>query len=208
MPKIRALSPDEARSTLANRFGSKADRMRQLATKFGVRPNRCFLRWTRWTGSERGEGDELDVLTYEILPTPRVQSLDNLSFSIQHAGVIPVGSLRVDRISTALFTRDVLMGKAWPNASQVPGLVVSTLPPMVTPMPGMDPREPHIPEPWEFFWEVVEDGRGDSPPKRMKFRLMNEPFRRPGKVDWTVMLERVGQDRTRDNRSGIGTGLE
>lgn len=208
MPKVRPLSPEEAKRTFANRFSRLADRTRQFATKFGVRPNRVYLRWTQWTGTERGEGDELDLLNYEILPTPRVTSLDMLSFSLAHAGVIPVGSLRVDRISVSFFTRDILVGKAWPNVRQKPGVDRTTRIPRVAPMPGMNALEPHIPEPYDFFWEIVEDGRGDNPAKRQKFRPMNEPFRRAGKVDWTVMLERVSEDRLRNNTSAIGTGLE
>lgn len=208
MPRVRPLNPEEARHTLANRFGRLADRTRQFATKFGVRPNRVFLRWTKWDGDERGEGKEIDILTYEILPTPRVTSLDMLSFSLAHAGVIPVGSVKVDRISTALFTSDILLGKAWPNPHQKPGHGSLTKPPIVAPMPGMRRREPHIPEPYEFFYEIVEDGRGDDPAKRHRFRPMNEPSRRPGKVDWILMLERVSLDRTRDNKSAIGEGIE
>lgn len=208
MPRVRPLSPEQARHTLANKFGRLADRVRQLATKFGVRPQRVFLRWVKWTGTERGEGDEIDVLTYEILPTPRVTSLDSVSFSFVGAGVIPVGSLKVDRISIALFTRDILLGKAFPNPKQRPGRERVTRRPLVAPMPGMSALEPHIPEPYEFFYEIVEDGRGDDPPKRSKFRPMNEPMRRAGAVEYTVMLERVSEDRLRNGASGMGTGLE
>lgn len=208
MPRVRPLTPEQARSTFANRFSRLTDRTRQFATKFGVRPNRVFLRWTKWSGTERGEGQEQTVLTFEILPTPRVTSLDMLTFSLAHAGVIPVGSVRVDRISVALFTSDILLGKAWPNAHSKPGEERKTLMPIVAPMPGMHRSEPHIPEPYEFFWEVVEDGRGDDPAKRHKFRPMSAPFRRAGKVDWTIMLERVSLDRTRQDKSAIGEGVE
>jgi hypothetical protein len=214
MARIRPLTPEQAKRTLANRFGGLADRMRQLNTRFGVRPYRVFLRWTMWNGSgplpERGEGDELDVLTIEVLPTPKLINLDSLSFSFWHAGQIPVGSVRLEEISIARFTEDILLGKAWPQFE--PGCSPCdkdpTLVPLVAPMPGMDPREPHVPEPYEFFYEIVEDGRGDCPAKRSKFRPLNRPMRRAGKVDWTVMLERVSQDRTRDNKSSIGSGLE
>jgi hypothetical protein len=142
---------------------------------------------------ERGEGNELIYARLEILPTPRVTSLDRLSFSLYHAGTIPVGSVKVDRISVVQFTEDVLLGKALPN----------------NPLPfGESEQEKHIPQPYEFFWEIVEDGRGDNPPKRQRFRPMNKPERRAGKLDYTIMLERVSQDRTRDDQSSIGLGLE
>lgn len=217
MARIRALTPDQAKRTLANKLGGLTDRIRQLATNFGVRPYRVFLRWTVWDGTERGEGVEQDVLTVEILPTPKLVNLDSLSFSFWHAGQIPVGSVRLEKISVASFTEDILLGKAWPAGAKkgtapipppIPKGKIPPLPPITAPMPGMDEREPHIQEPFEFFYEIIEDGRGDDPPKRAKFRPMNRPMRRAGKVDWTVMLERVSQDRTRDDKSSIGTGLE
>lgn len=191
MPKVRPLTPTEARATLANRLGPTVDRIRQIATNLGVRPYRVFLVWTRWSGSERGEGNEQEVLRVEVLPTPRVTSLDNVSFSPMHAGVLPVGSLRVDRISVATLpscfptTYDLLRGHMVPT-----------------------PHEDQTPEPFEFFYEVIEDGRGDCPPVRAKYRLLSVPFRRAGKVDWTVTLERESQDNFRDGASSIGSGKE
>lgn len=194
MPKIRPLSPEKAANTLAHRLARKADRLRQLAVNVGVRPYRVFLTWTYWdAGTERGEGDEKLYRRIEILPTPRVTSLDSVSFSIFHAGTLPVGSVKVDRISASAFTEDMLLGKAFPD----------------DPLPfGEKLGEKHIPEPYEFFYEIVEDGRGDNPAKRNRFRPLNRPFRRAGKLDFTIMLERSGQDRTRDDKSAVGTGLE
>jgi len=196
--RIRALRPDQATRTLANRLGPLGDRLRQqISVRFGLRPYRVFLTWTKWDNpdalAERGEGNELLLARLEILPTPRVSSLDNLTFSLYHAGQIPVGSLKIDRISIVSFTEDILLGKSFPN----------------NPLPfNENPKEKHIPQPFEFFWEIVEDGRGDQPPKRSRFRPMNRPFRRAGKLDWTIMLERTSLDRTRDDQSAIGKGIE
>jgi hypothetical protein len=193
MPKVRALSPEQAKRTLANRFGKRADRLRQIATNKGIRPYRVFLTWIKWDGPDRGEGTDTLVKRIEILPTPRVKSLDNLSFSLFHAGTIPVGSLRVDRISVHRFTEDILLGKAFPD----------------NPLPfGESPIEKHLPAPWEFFYEVVEDGRGDFPAKRKRFRPMNNPVREAGKVHWSIMLERTSEDRSRQDKTAMGTGLE
>lgn len=193
MSRIRALTPREAKRTLANKLGPLGDRARQIATRMGARPYRVFLTWVKWTGEERGEGNEELWARLEILPTPRVTSLDNLSFSLYHAGTIPVGSLKVDRISIRSFTEDILLGKALPGE----------------PFPfGENKQEKHIPQPYEFFWEVIEDGRGDNPPKHSRFRPMNRPMRRAGKLDFSIMLERTSLDRTREDDSAIGTGLE
>ena len=193
MARIRPLTPREAVNTFTNRIGRVADSSRQLATNLGLRSYRCFLTWTRWTGEERGEGREELFARVEILPTPRVLSIDSTSFSLFHGGTMPEGSLRVERISVCRFTEDILLGKALPHED----------------LPfGESAKEKHVPQPFEFFWEVVEDGRGDCPAKRARFRPMNRPFRRAGSVDWTIVLERTSMDRTRDDESAIGTGLE
>ncbi len=185
MAKIGPLSPEQAKKTLAHRFASKGDRLRQLYTRFGLRPHRVFLIWTKWSGEERGIGEETEMKRVEILPTPKVSSLDNVTFSYFHSGTLPVGSVKVEEISAATFTEDILRGHTLPT-----GLV------------------DHIPEPWNFFYEVVEDGRGDDPPVRPKFRLLNTPFRRAGKLDYTIMLERISEDRNRLAKNVMGTGEE
>ena len=184
MPHPRPLTPAEARRTLAHRFTRVADNLRQLATKFGIRPMRVFLVWTRWSGTENGEGREEVLQELEILPTPRIVSLDNLALSPLSTGVLPVGSVRVTEVSTSL-TYDQLTGRMFPVA-----------------------HEEHIPEPFTFFYELREDGRGDDPPKRMKFRLFNEPTRNAENVEWTFVLQRVSEDRNRQGQSRYGTGDE
>lgn len=171
---IRPLTPAQAKASLCQRLTGVADNVRQIATILGARPYRVFLIWTRWSGEERGEGVETQVQSIEVLPTPRVQNLDAVTFSLYHAGTLPVGSIKVDRISGAVFTSDILKGD-WVPVN----------------------HEDFIPEPTEFMYEVVEDGRGDNPAVRSRFRLLSFPFRRATQVDWTVMLERVGEDRNR-----------
>jgi len=255
-----ALTPGQAKGTLASKFGKVADNLRQLATDFGIRPYRVFLTWTKWTGVERGQGDEILIRRAEILPTPRVISIDNMNNSPMHAGVLPVGSLKVDRISVVSFTRDVLMGKAFPgdavtvhpdgpvdgsciNYPGIPGrgvidgsmgagvqvpyagpdmpalpsgpqqiVVRGAQQPVVyspDPLPfGMDRREKHIPEPVDFYYEVVEDGRHDLPAKRMRFTPTGEPHLDAGGVQWKIGLTRSSLDRTRQDQSAIAEGIE
>ena len=186
MSKIGPLTPAQAKLTLAHRFTKLADNLRQLNTRFGLRPYRVFLIWTKWTGKERGEGDEMEVQRIEILPTPKVSSLDNVTFSLMHSGTVPVGSIRLEQVSGQM-TQDTLQGRK---------------------LHGGPEWVNHIPEPYSFFYELVEDGRGDDPGVRPKFRLLNVPFRRAGKVDWTLMLERISEDRDRQGKNVIGTGEE
>lgn len=179
MPKPRALTPQEAKRTLAHRFGPRGDRLRQLATRFGVRPYRCFLVWTKYTGGERGEGSEKLVAEAELLPTPKVISLDSVTYSPYHAGTFPDGSVKLDRVSVG-YTADFLRGLVVPK------------------------REEHLPEPYDFFYELREDGRGDDPAARDRYRLLSPPFRQPGRVCWVLMLERSSEDRTRTGLSRHG----
>ena len=174
MPKVRALTPAQAQATFAARFAPAADKLRQIATNLGIRPYRVTLIWTRWSGTERGEGVERVVQTQELLPTPKVASLDNLSFSLMHAGTIPIGSVSLTGVSLT-YTEDLLRGLVVPLA-----------------------HEDEVPEPFDFFYELVEDGRGDPQPQRQRYRLLKPPFRRAGVVDWSLWLQRVAEDRGRD----------
>ncbi len=175
MPRVKPLSPLEARRTLAHRLGPRVDRIRQIATKLGIRSYRVYLTWEKWTGKERGEGVMQLVRRIEILPTPKVEDLASVSFSLFAIGTFPVGTLRVSRISTAAFTYDMLTGHFVP-----------------------EPHEEKIPEPYTFFYEVVEDGRGDDPAVRQRFRILGSPWRHAGGVEFRILLERVSEDLGRD----------
>jgi len=184
MPKPAPLTPAQAKRALANRFGPLADRLRQLNTRFGVRPYRCFLVWGVWAGSERGTPPITYVQETELLPTPKVSSLDSVTFSIFHAGTVQAGSVKLTEVSVQ-YTYDQLQGLMLPVA-----------------------HESHIPQPWEFFYEIREDGRGDQLPLRQSYRLLSPPFRDAGKVQWTIMLERISEDRGRHGQSLYLKGKE
>ena len=182
MPRPRPLSPDEARRSLANRLGIRiAPRLRQFATKFGIRSKRVFLVWTKFGGAERGDGNEILVSRLELLPTPRVIDLSSILYQPNSAGVLPVGSVRVDKVSV-VYTMDQLMGKA------VPGQLKGT----------------KIREPYDFFYEIVEDGRGDEVPMRQRFRLYGVPDRKEEDVCWSILLERTSEDMARNGQSQYG----
>lgn len=185
---IDPLAPGKAGASLASRLGVVADRARQLNTKFGIRPYRVFLVWTRFDGAESGEGYEVLMRRTEILPTPKVDSLDNVAFSPWHAGVLQVGSLKVSEVSTVSFGEDVLRGF---DTTLIPDL-------------GLCGPSPTIPEPWDFFYEVVEDARGGDCPERPRYRLANVPFRKAESQEWVFTLERSSRERSRLDRSYFG----
>ena len=172
--KPRQLTALEARRTLANRMVPTVDRLRQMLTRYGLRPYNVFLAWHYWTGKERGEGYEKECKRIALVPNPKVEDLSSVALNPFSAGVVPIGTVRLSRISGA-YTADVLMGRMLPKE-----------------------HEDHIPEKWVFFWEIVEDGRGDDPPLRQKYRPLSQPMRRAGEVDWTIILERVSEDLDRN----------
>lgn len=197
MPFPRPLDPAEARRTLAHRLGRRVDRLRQFSTRFGLRAYRVSLVWTKWSGQERGQGHEREVPggRIEILPTPLVKNLDAGNFALMSAGAIPVGSVRVSKISVN-YTQDQLTGLAIPDEE----FTERNDPPRAKSAAEL-PRRPSVtdlPQPFDFHWELREDGRGDDPAPRWRFRLMSWPMRRPGGVEWQVLLERVSDDDARD----------
>jgi len=96
------------------------------------------------------------------------------------AGMVPEGSVRIEKISPS-YTFDQLRGLWRPEK-----------------------HEDAIPEDTPFYYEVVEDGRGDPLPVRHRFRLLGLPARRAGKLDWTVTLQRVSGDNDRAGDSTYG----
>lgn len=178
MPKPRPLRPDELARTLVGRFEQRpggqpglADRLRQLHTKFGARSRRVFLCWYRWTGEEKGEGSCVLAKEFELLPTPKVADLTAVLRNPYSGGQLPNGTVRVDEVSAAI-AEDTLCGRL---------------------VPGLGP----LVEPWEFFYEIVEDGRSGVPGLRNRYRLAAAPSRRETSVCWAILLERASQDRTR-----------
>ncbi len=202
--RIRPLTPDRARRTLVARLAPTADKIRQLATKLGARPLRVFLVWTVAGGSERGGGEEETLAEIEILPTPFVADLSSLTLNPFAAGKYPVGSVRVSEVSMARFTLDVLRGDrlALPvGATRGRGPIRTA--PLETFRSNVS-GELLEAERVSFFYEIVEDGRGDNPPARRRFRLFSEPHPNAESVEWILFLERTHEDRSRTRLSQEG----
>lgn len=199
MPKPGPLTgPDAARATVAHRLTGVADRLRQLNTRFGLRSKRVFLVWTRWSGAERGEGEESLLAEIELLPTPRVSDLSSISRRAYAVGVFPEGSIRVDQISAGAYTYDVLRGLSIP--SQTTSAPRADTGASVNGDPIEKASDPRI----DFWYEVQEDGRGDNPAARQRFRVFGGPSRNEGSLYWAVNLERADEAR---NRLGTETNI-
>ena len=211
MPTPKPLSPTEASSTLAQRLTRKADQLRQLNTKFGLRPDRVFLVWTQWSGAERGEGTETVKARIEITPTPRVSDVSGISRRPYSLGVFPEGTVRVDQISSAVFTDDILRGLDIPTPVDRPCGSSTACGPVypwqTTPVraSGVPPVERTTDPRVDFWYEIVEDGRGGDPEQRHRYRLLGSPNRNPGRFQWALNLERASESLDRTGHSQIGT---
>jgi hypothetical protein len=155
-----------------------------LNTRFGLRSRRVFLVWTQSVGEERDAGQEVELVRRELLPTPKVSDATGISRRPLSIGEVPDGSLRVDQISAGAYTEDNLRGKSIP----LDYLGVQPAPDSSTQIGGTL-GNPLVPATYDFFYEVVEDGRGDDPPARTRFKLLASPWRNEGSLYWGVYLE-------------------
>lgn len=196
-----ALSPQQAKRTLVSRFQPTVDRFRQFAVGLGLNPYQVFLCWTWWDGGERGIGKQKITKRVPILPTPNVQDMTSVSFSAANAGILPVGSVRVERISGA-YSAEILSGLAVPCDPAVNDHAARLLAMRDGTFGGPPPAAlalatESVPQPFEFFYEIVEDGRGGGEPRRERFRAFTRPFRRADKNDWSIVLERQSEEMER-----------
>lgn len=199
------LAQGGGRAKLAQRLAPVADRLRGRLARAGLRPYRVFLVWVQWDGEERGAGHPRVLREVEVLPVPKVEDLTAVSLSAFSGGILPVGSIRISEVTTAL-TADNLAGNVVPPQAYLDGCgspryAGPQAPPALLGASEADlighalPKAGEsIPEPYEFFWEVVEDAPGAQ---RQRYRLFAQPFRRAGKFDWSVTLTRASEDRTR-----------
>ncbi len=162
------LTPAQASSTLAQRVMRSQDRARQKIARLGFRPYNVDLVWVKWTGTERGQGFEKVHLRVPLVPNPKLVDLSTINLSAVSTGILPIGSIRLDKIS-GCYTSDQLYGRLF-----------------------ADKGTPH---PFGFYYEVYEDGRGGVA-ERMKFRPVATPTRRA--YGWQITLERISQDGERD----------
>lgn len=200
-----------ARSTLAHRLTNRVDRIRQLNTRFGLRSLRVFLVWSKFSGAERGEGRETIIARVELLPTPRVSDLTAIARRPYSLGVFKEGSIRIDQISGAKYTRDMLLGLEIPIVDQLgnvcgcrPCGAVNPLKDEPVEARGPDGVERTTDEQIDFWWETVEDGRGDSPAETLRYRVFGGPSRSEGRFDWSMNLELADEPTDRSGRPQIG----
>ena len=158
-------------NTVVGRLIPAVDRVRDIATKLGVRAYTVSLVKTRWSGGSRGEGQEIVESVFPILPTPRVTEVSSIAEVLEVTGRTERGVVRVDQIS-GRFTEDQLLG----NSTE-----------------GQEPDADQ-----QFWWEItylpVAIGSGAE---IRRFEIARAPEYLAGKVYWKVYLRRAYSNRNR-----------
>lgn len=166
--------------TLGRRLISTVDRLRDLNVRFGFRPYEVHVVRTRWTGGERGAGQEVVISDTPILPTPLLLSLDGVQRIVNIVGLDEIGTVRVEQVS-GNYAENFLSG----NDAQGNGSDADT----------------------QFFYEIQFPTPGtvsDGAPRR-RFFLNASPTYDATRFMWTLSLQRSHVDR-HDNGSPYAGG--
>lgn len=175
--QVRPLVDSEIGQSLANKLVPVVDKIRQLATKFGVRPYRVYLVHVQWSGSEIGAGSPVQISRKEILPTPQVLDMASTTEVLRSFGLTEEGGVMINKIS-AKFTEDDLLGRT---------------PDLVNPaMPRTSLRNV------EFFWEIVENRKSDPAPVPRRYVPNSTPMLSRDRFQWKIALTKQDSNRARD----------
>jgi hypothetical protein len=153
--------------TLAQKLIPVADRVRDLFTKFGMRPYKVRVVRVRWSSGQRGVGTPVIEAALDLLPTPLVQDLTTMTEIVQPIGLDEVGVISVSEISGRFTDAQLRVMK---EDGQAPG-----------------PDE-------EVFYEI-EFPKPDGSSDKRRFYLRAAPHYFAGKFYWQVRLEKAHADR-------------
>ena len=176
---VRPLRPDEVKQTLAVRLVPTIDKIRQLSTKFGLRPYRVFLVHVQWTGERIGLGTPIEISRREVQPTPRIRDMSSTIEMLSAFGRLEEGAITVDKISP-LWSEDDLLGAT-------PDLIETSLP-----RAGKHNCE--------FFWEVQENRPVSPPPVPRRYAPASTPTLSRGGMSWRMVLTKQSVNRTRNQQ--------
>lgn len=163
--------------TLVDSFGELVDDLRQIAVDFGLKPYRLFSIVTRWTGGEKGRGEELVVSEQELLPTPEVD-VAGLRGEMKSAGLNENGTLGVSEISPRYTEDDIY---------------------------NLFHCQP-LPDGHFGFIELRMDCR-DGNSRRRRFVVSGAPQRRADRFDWTAKMIEQWQPRDRNGNLSTRHGV-
>lgn len=173
--KFTVINDRQASKTLARRFIPLADSLRDMLSSFGLRSYTVTVVKVEWTGRRRGVGTPVTISEEVISPTPKLAAFDALQEVIQSAGLEEVGSIELSQIS-GRYTEEQLRGFTEEG----------------------DP----LPDNVDFFYEVEFFPHNGGPSFRRKFVPRSAPTYFPGRLQWTMRLERAVDDRLRNGDVG------
>lgn len=156
--------------SLTESLGEVADSIRQLYTDFGLRPYEIFSVVVRWSGGERHRGTAAVVSETPLLPTPKIENIEQLDEELRSAGRVERGTVRLIEISPRYTMDDIRL--LFPRA-----LVAGE----------------------EHYIEARIDRR-DGETERQRYVVSGAPERRADQFDWTVRLIKQDENRFRDGR--------
>lgn len=166
MAKFTQVSEAQAKTTLARDFIGLADDLRDMLTEFGLRSYKVSRVRIDWSGGKRGVGTPVVVFDEPMLPTPKIE-MDSLGDLLQPVGYSEQGVVTLSQIS-GTFSEPDLRGFASGTES--------------------------LPPNQEFFYEI-EFFPTDGVPHRRRFYPRSAPVYHPGKLQWTLRLEKADADR-------------
>lgn len=163
-------------NTLGRKLIGVVDRLRDLNSRLGFRPYEVRVVRTRWTGGERGDGQEIVIWEQPILPTPLIASMDGVSRVVNIVGLDEIGSVRLSEVS-GRYAEGFLSGVDETG----------------------NPQDPDT----QFFYEVIFPTPGtisDGAPRR-RFFPVSAPSYDATKFQWSISLQRSHVDRRSDGSS-------
>lgn len=161
-------------ASLAHKLIGVADPLRDLYTRFGLRPYEVHLVWTRWSGGKRGLGTEIvEGNPYPILPTPLVSDFTTMTEVSTPIGLDETGEIVVSQITGSL-TEDFLRGHT------------------------RDGRPVNADE--QLYYEIEFPQPFPTGPdgERRRFVLKGAPMYKADMFQWYLRLEKARQDRARN----------
>ena len=160
-------------STLGQKLVNPVDRVRDLATRLGLRAYEVHRVRVRWTEGARGRGVAEVVEDLHLTPTPKLTDLSGVNIAVSAIGLNEMGSVRLTEVSGRYSEYDL---RGWSHDGQPPD------------------------EDEEVYYEVIVANTQGGPALMRRFTLQGVPNYNPTKVQWELSLERQQFDR--DGRTG------
>jgi hypothetical protein len=160
-PRFTLPTAQLAASNPLRKLVNVVDKARDLAVRIGTRPYAVRIVRTRWSGGYRGGGVEVLESAVDILPVPRVASIDALTRKPDRIGIMDAGTIQISGISGAYTEDDLALTTAGGGSEDD---AVST------------------------WWEVEFIRPDGGASKRRRFSVAAAPSYDASALGWTVQL--------------------